>query len=87
MFEKLLSDKIRSYVRNITLLHVSADDAWVDSKLQGIDQDFKEVMDAHAFGNQEEKEDNAGANDRNIGSRGEKLTSKARGDVSIVGSR
>jgi len=63
LFEKLISDKVRSYVRNITLLHVSADDARVDSKLQGIDQDFKEVVDAHAFGNQEEKKDNARAND------------------------
>ena len=67
-FEEMLSDRIRSYVRNIALLRVSADDARVDSKLQGVDQDFEEVVDAHAFGDQGEEEDGAGANDGNIDS-------------------
>ena len=64
----MLSDRVRSYVRNIALLRVSADDAQADSKLQGIGQDFEEVVDTHAFGDQGEEEDDAGANDGNIDS-------------------
>ena len=39
-FEADLSDRIRSYVRNIALLRVSTDDARADRKLRGFDQDF-----------------------------------------------
>ena len=64
----MLSDRVRSYIRNITLLRVSADDARVDSKLQGIGQDFEDVVDAHAFGDKGEEEDGSGANNGNIDS-------------------
>ena len=49
-FEERLNDRIRLYVRNIALLRVSAKDAWADRKLQGLDENFEDIVDAHAFG-------------------------------------
>ena len=66
-FEERLSDRIRSYVRNIALLRVSAEDARADRKVQGLDQDFEEIVDTHAFGDQG-GEDGAGAGDESVGS-------------------
>lgn len=66
-FEESLSDRVRSYVRNIALLRVSAEDARIDSKLQGMDPDFEEVVDIHAVDSQgEEGGDSAGTNGGNI---------------------
>ena len=36
-FEERLDDRIRSNIRNIALLRVSAEDARVDNKLRGMD--------------------------------------------------
>jgi hypothetical protein len=60
-FEASLTDRVRSYVRNIALLRVSAEDARADSKLRGMDQDFEEVVDAQALDDPVEEEDGAGA--------------------------
>ncbi|KAL6406058.1 hypothetical protein AUP68_10619 [Ilyonectria robusta] len=54
--QERLSDRVRSYVRNIALLRVSAEDARTDRKLQGLDEDFEEIVDTHAFGDQREEE-------------------------------
>jgi hypothetical protein len=56
-FQEQLNDRVRSYVHNITLLRVSVEDARADRKIQGLDQDFEEIVDAHAFGDQREEED------------------------------
>lgn len=48
-FAKRLNDRLRSYVRNIALLRVSAEDARADQKLQGLEQDFEDMVDTHAF--------------------------------------
>jgi hypothetical protein len=67
-FEERLSDRVRSYVRNIALLRVSADDARADRKMQGLDQDFEDIVDAHAFGDQGGEGDGARTDDENIDS-------------------
>ena len=43
-FEERLSDRLRSYVRNIALLRVSADDAKANRKLQGLSDAFEEII-------------------------------------------
>jgi len=48
-FEERLTGRLRSHVRNIALLRLSAEDARADRKLQGLDQDFEETVDVHAF--------------------------------------
>ncbi|KAH8659484.1 hypothetical protein BGZ61DRAFT_292883, partial [Ilyonectria robusta] len=67
-FQEMLSDRVRSYVRNIALLRVSAEDARADRKLQGLDQDFEEIVDADAFGDQMGEEDGGRADNENIDS-------------------
>jgi len=69
-FEETLSNRVRSYVRNITLLRVSVEDARADRKLQGLDQDFEELVDMHTFGDQrgEVEEDDARVDNENIDS-------------------
>ncbi|KAG7000807.1 ATP-dependent DNA helicase PIF1 [Fusarium oxysporum f. sp. conglutinans] len=67
-FQEQLSDRVRSYVHNITLLRVSVEDARADRKIQGLDQDFEEIVDAHAFGDQREEEDGTRADEENTDS-------------------
>jgi hypothetical protein len=59
--EESLSVRIRSHVRNIALLCVSAEDARADPKLQAMDQDFAEIVDAHAFDGQRGEEEDGRA--------------------------
>lgn len=67
-FEERLSGRVRSYVQNIALLRVSAEDTRADSKLRGVGQDSEELVDAHALDDQWEEEDGAGASGVDIGS-------------------
>src|SRR5689334_16544801 len=65
-FERQLGYRIRSYVRNVALLRVSVDDARTDRKLQGLDQDSENTVDAYDFGDQEGDEDGIGADVESI---------------------
>jgi hypothetical protein len=60
-FEGQLGNRIRSYVRNISLLRVSADDARANRKLQGLEEESDDIADANAFGDPARDEDGAGA--------------------------
>ncbi|KNB04789.1 hypothetical protein FOXG_19407 [Fusarium oxysporum f. sp. lycopersici 4287] len=44
------------------------EDARADRKIQGLDQDFEEIVDAHAFGDQREEEDGTRADEENTDS-------------------
>ncbi len=61
VFEARLGERVRSYVRNIALLRISAEDARADQKMQGIDKDSDEVIDTYALGDQ--GEDGSGIRD------------------------
>jgi len=59
-------DRIRSHVRNIALLRVSADDARADRKLQGLEEEPDGMADAHVL--DDHWEENDGPIGDNIGS-------------------
>lgn len=67
-FAESLSDRLRSYVRNIALLRVSADDARADRTMQGLDQEFEDMVDTHAFEDQRGEEEEGFTEDDNIDS-------------------
>lgn len=67
-FAESLGDRLRSYVRNIALLRVSADDARGDRKMQGIDEEFEDTADTHAFEDQGGEEEEGVTEDNNIDS-------------------
>ncbi len=67
-FQGQLSDRIRSYVRNIALLRVSADDARADRKLQGLDEESDDDVDVAALDYHWEEDDGAGPTGGSIGS-------------------
>jgi hypothetical protein len=60
--EGQLSARIRSHVRNIALLRVSADDARADRKLQGLEEESENVVDGFDFGDQAEDDEGVGVN-------------------------
>ncbi|KAK4233381.1 hypothetical protein C8A03DRAFT_38916 [Achaetomium macrosporum] len=60
--ERQLGARIRSHVRNIALLRVLADDACADRKLQGLEEEPEDLVDAVDFGDQAGDEDGVEAN-------------------------
>lgn len=60
--EGQLGARIRPHVRNIALLRVSADNTRTDRKLQGLEQEPENILDAFDFGDQAEDDDGGGAN-------------------------
>jgi hypothetical protein len=60
--EGQLGSRIRSHVRNIALLRVSADDARADRKLQGLEEESEDIVDGYDFGDQAGDDDGVEAN-------------------------
>src|SRR5687768_13722548 len=60
--EGQLTGRIRSHVRNIALLRVSAEDARADRKLQGLKHECEDIVEAFDFADEAGDEDGAGAN-------------------------
>jgi hypothetical protein len=61
-FEGQLGARIRSHVQNIALLRISADDARADRKLQGLEEEPDDCVDADGFGEQAGDEDGVETN-------------------------
>ena len=68
LFEESLSNRVLSYVRNVALLRISAEDACTDNKLRGMDHDSEEVVDKHDLDNRWKDEDGVIAKSGSVGS-------------------